>query len=123
MAEFEDALNSLLSDPQAMGQILALAGKLGGQTEPPSPDQAPPPVPPPPPEEPEMPDLAQMGRLLSLLQAREVGTPEARALLDALRPFLKPERQRKLDRALRLAGFSQVARQALQLWKEGELHV
>lgn len=38
MADFEEALNSLLADPDAMGQIMSLAGKLGMGTEsPPSP--------------------------------------------------------------------------------------
>ena len=31
MAEFEDTLNAILSDPDTMGQIMALAGKLGGE--------------------------------------------------------------------------------------------
>ncbi|MFR6380613.1 MAG: hypothetical protein ACLUNZ_13375 [Evtepia sp.] len=44
-------------------------------------------------------------------------------MLDALRPFLRQERQEKLDRARRLAGLSRAARQAYRLWKEGELHV
>lgn len=52
MADFEEALNSLLADPDAMGQIMSLAGKLGMGTEsPPSPGEAapsrnPPPRPP-----------------------------------------------------------------------------
>ena len=29
MADLEDTLNSILADPEAMGQIMALAGKLG----------------------------------------------------------------------------------------------
>ena len=33
MADFEEALNSLLADPDAMGQIMSLAGKLGMGTE------------------------------------------------------------------------------------------
>ena len=41
MADFEEALNSLLADPDAMGQIMSLAGKLGMGTEsPPSPGEA-----------------------------------------------------------------------------------
>ena len=40
MADFEEALNSLLADPDAMGQIMSLAGKLGMGTEsPPSPGE------------------------------------------------------------------------------------
>ena len=44
-------------------------------------------------------------------------------VLDALRPYLRPERQAKLDRAKQLAGLSRPARQAWRLWKEGELHL
>ena len=38
MADFEEALNSLLADPDAMGQIMSLAGKLGMGTESPPSD-------------------------------------------------------------------------------------
>lgn len=65
--------------------------------------------------------LGQLGRLVSLF--RQGGDPQAEALMDALRPYLRPERQAKLDRAKRLAGLSRAARQAYQLWKEGELHL
>ena len=34
MADFEQALNSLLANPDAMGQIMALAGSLGGNDTP-----------------------------------------------------------------------------------------
>ena len=115
MAEFEDTLNAILSDPDTMGQIMALAGKLGGD-------------PPPPPEEPSsaippLLDLSQMGKLLEIFQACQGPKDQTMALLTALRPFLSPGRQEKLDRAIRMAGLSQAARQAWQLWKEGELHV
>ena len=117
MADFEEALNSLLADPDAMGQIMSLAGKLGMGTEsPPSPGEAAPQPESaaPPPFAPEQ--LGQMGRLLELFQ-------EADALIAALRPFLREERQKKLDQAIQLAGLSRAARQAYRLWKEGELHL
>lgn len=144
MAEFEEALNNILADPEAMGQIMALAGKLGGGQPGPSPDA------PDTPETPEtedaaaevaaaeqappfqLPDLGQLGQigqlgqlgtLLELFQNRSQGKAENIALLQSLRPFLRPAQQRKLDRALRLAGLSGTARQLYQLWKEGELHV
>lgn len=121
MAEFEQALQSLLSDPDAMGQIMALANSLGGQQQE-SPREAPPeeapPAPPPVP-----PDLGQLGPLLALLRPAEGPSREAAALTAALRPYLRGDRQEKLDRALRAVAFSQTARQALRLWKEGELHL
>lgn len=136
MAEFEEALNNILSDPDAMGQIMALAGKLGGGQPGPSPASSDAPG------EPEegaaetveaepfpIPDLGQLGqmgqltKLLEVFQNRSQGKAENIALLQALRPFLRPAQQQKLDRALRLAGLSGTARQLYQLWKEGELHV
>lgn len=130
MAEFEEALNNILADPDAMGQIMALAGKLGGgQPDPsPAPSDAPIPAEPAAPAEAEeppfqLPDLGQLGKLLELFQNRSQGKAENIALLQALRPFLRPAQQQKLDRALRLAGLSGTARQVYQLWKEGELHV
>ena len=117
MAEFEDTLNAILSDPDTMGQIMALAGKLGGEPAPPR-------------EEPSapaasfsLPDPGQLGKLLEIFQACRQPGDQTMALLTALRPFLSRERQEKLDRAIRMAGLSQAARQAYLLWKEGELHV
>ena len=93
MADFEEALNSLLADPDAMGQIMSLAGKLGMGTEsPPSPGEAAPQPESaaPPPFAPEQ--LGQMGRLLELFQASRQSNQEADALIAALRPFLREVR-------------------------------
>lgn len=64
-----------------------------------------------------------VGRLLELFQASRQSNQEADALIAALRPFLREERQKKLDQAIQLAGLSRAARQAYRLWKEGELHL
>lgn len=123
MADLEATLQSLLSDPETMGQIQALAGQLGlggsgpAQEEP----QAAPDPDPSPALDPE--SLGQMGRLLEVFQASRRADPQADALIAALRPYLRPERQRKLDQAVQLAGLSRAARQAYRLWKEGELHL
>ena len=78
MADFEEALSSLLADPDAMGQIMSLAGKLGDGTESPSQGKRPPagiarsaPFAPR--------QLGQMGRLLELFQASRQSTGEADA--------------------------------------------
>ena len=127
MASLEDNLNQLLSDPNAMEQIFSLAGKLGMSSEPEAEEQ------PLNEREPEAAELSQplfgaeglggLGKLLKIFQGSQQTAQEADALLDALRPFLRQERQEKLDRARRLAGLSRAARQAYRLWKEGELHV
>lgn len=64
-----------------------------------------------------------MGRLLELFQASRQSNQEADALIAALRPFLREERQKKLDQAIQLAGLSRAAGQPYRLWKEGELHL
>lgn len=140
MADLEDTLNSILADPEAMGQIMALAGKLGLDGG--APEEAEETV-----QEAEedglsrdvpagtgdaggggdfspLFDPAQLGQLTRLLSLfRQGPDPQAQALLDALRPYLRPERQAKLDRAKQVAGLSRAARQAWRLWKEGELHL
>lgn len=131
MASLEDNLNQLLSDPNAMEQIFSLAGKLGMSSEPsgePEAEEQPLSE-----REPEAAELSQplfgaeglggLGKLLEIFQGSQQTAQEADALLDALRPFLRQERQEKLDRARRLASLSRAARQAYRLWKEGELHV
>lgn len=123
MADLEETLHSLLSDPETMGQLQALASQLGLDGAAPSEDgeEAPGQAPSPPPFDLE--EIGQMGRLLELFQTSQQTDPQADALIAALRPYLRPERQRKLDQAVRLAGLSRAARQAYRLWKAGELHL
>lgn len=195
MAEFDDKLNSLLSNPEAMDQIMKMAQSLmGGGGQPPENGTAsvsggtssaggPPPAgawsppqsggfppspnspanagPPPgpgwgapnagspssgswgtPPASPSMgsqpgaaapgPDLSFLSGLgsidpktiASLLPVlRELGETQnsnARQLLFALRPYLKPERQDKVERALQLARLFRVGKRFLL---KGDGHV
>ena len=114
MAEFEEKLNSILSDPDAMSRIMQLAQSFSGEA----------PSPPPKPEAPQ-PDLSGLFsggidqdlllRLLPLLQ--ELGgsrDSHARQLLYALRPYLKKERQEKVERALQLARLFRVGKTFLK---------
>lgn len=138
MAEFDDKLNELLSNPDSMAQIMRLAQSLsgetgGGETEPP---QSPPQTRQasqdrhhqgPPPEngggdllsgltgglDPKL-----LMRLLPLIQ--ELGGQQdsnARALVYALRPYLKPERQEKVERALQLARLFHLGKKFLAGWE------
>lgn len=191
MAEFDDKLNSLLSNPEAMDQIMKMAQSLmgGGQTPegtaPPAPGEpatqsGPPPTgtwntpqngvfppsqsgpanagPPPgqgwtppgshsaggwgtpPPSPPgSQPGFGATGPDLSFLSGlgsidpktiasllpvlRELGEAQnsnARQLLFALRPYLKPERQDKVERALQLARLFRVGKKFLL---KGDGHV
>ena len=124
MAEFDEKLNSLLSDPNAMAQIMQLAQSLSGNQEAAS---APPP-PPPPKSPPQQSDLfsslaggmdpQMLMRLLPLIQ--ELGGQQdsnARTLLYALRPYLKAERQQKVERALQLARLFHIGKRFLAGWE------
>lgn len=133
MAELEEKLNAILGDPQAMEQILSAARALSGQ-EPAGPEPA------------EGTDrsgapsgsgaagdeggaeslFSALGDLdpkwvkLGVRLLGEYGRTDDRkaALLEALKPFLKPERQAKVDQAARIARLSRVAKAALRLYRE-----
>lgn len=125
MSELEEKLNALLSDPNSMAQVMQMAQQLSGAMG----EQkaaAPPPPPPPPPPVPSAPDLGAalggldpklLGKLLPL--AGELGTENSAAmqLLNALRPFLKEEKQGKIQRAARLARLIHVGKKLLADWE------
>lgn len=131
MAEFDDKLNELLSNPDSMAQIMRLAQSLSGGTEG-GESQAPPPQSPPPHHQEASPgnsgdllssltgglDPKLLMRLLPLIQ--ELGGQQdsnARNLLYALRPYLKPERQEKVERALQLARLFHLGKKFLAGWE------
>ncbi len=132
MAEFDDKLNNILSNPDAMSKIMQLAQSLGGgggdQPNAPPPSQ-PPPVQQPPPAggggdllsslmgggglDPKL-----LSRLLPLIQ--ELGgqrESNARNLLYALRPYLRSDRQEKVERALQLARLFHLGKKFLSGWE------
>lgn len=129
MAEFEEKLNSILGNQEAMGQIMALARSLTGEEsgrEEPLSEGAGQPEKPPDWEggaEPSaMPDLsALMGQVdpamlqmaMGAFQAYQGGDDRNTALLEALRPFLKEDRQARLDRAIRITRMTKLIRAAL----------
>lgn len=125
MSEFEEKLNAFLSNPDAMAQVMNLAQSLnlggGGESQEAAPGggDAPPPqggV-----------NLSGLGDLLGgidpkLLQrllplAGELagggGDDERMQLLYALRPFLKPERRDKVEKAARTARLIHVGKKLL----------
>lgn len=129
MGDFEAKLEQVLNDPKAMGQIMALAQSLGGDSQPPPPPPAPPEGTTPPGEPPEggsMPELDPklLGGMASLMGQLGQGDDRRTALLNALRPFLKPERYARLDQAVQIARMSRMVRAALTLLRpEGDGHV
>lgn len=130
MAEFDEKLNSILSNPDAMAQIMQLAQSISGGG-----DSAAPPPPQPAaqtfaPQQASGPantsplsalgnmDPKLMMKLLPLIQELGSGQDsDARRLLYALSPYLKPERQEKIERALQLARLFHIGRQFLAKWE------
>ena len=121
MAELEEKLNAILNDPQAMGQILTVAKALSGQdeengasieTDAPADSSSDP--------------LSALGQLdpklvqlgMRLLSDYSIGDDRKTALLEALKPFLRPERQAKVDQAVRIARLTKVIRTAFQFFRE-----
>ena len=103
MEDMDSRLNALLSDPEAMGRIMALAQQLSGESA----ASSPPPSPEPPPssqQEDEGFDPMMLLKFLPLLQElRQDNSSQSMQFLSAMRPFLKPERQPKVERAVKLA--------------------
>ena len=136
MSEWEEKLNTLLSDPDAMAQVMQMAQSLSQQMGQPggaAPGAAGPapsaPTPPPPQGDP-MGDLSSLlggidpgmiAKLLPVLsQLNRPESGETAAFLRALRPFLKPERQDKVERAAQLARFIHLGKTLLL--SEGGTH-
>ena len=138
MAEFDDKLNSILSNGR-MAQIMQLAQSLSGGTGGNNAANAPPPPPSQPGgsspgwgQQPQTPPPSGGDPLSALaggwIRSCSCGScpdpgagrardSNARQLLYALRPYLKPERQEKVERALQLARLFHLGRKFLAGWE------
>lgn len=130
MSEMDEKLNTLLSDPGSMARIMQLAQQLSGTmggAEKNTPE-------PPPPADPEDQtgggaagfggfgglgglDPALLGKLLPLAQEYGRSNSASMQLLNALRPFLKPEKQGKVERAAHLARLIHLGKKFLSEWE------
>jgi hypothetical protein len=131
MEDFEAKLNSILSSPETMSQIMALADSLSGKPAEAtaSTEEASPATPAPASSAPETAsplsllqqlDPAMLSTLSKLYQTYTKDGDEKTALLAALRPFLRPERQAKVERAIQITRLSRVIQAAFQLFREGD---
>ena len=104
MEDMDSKLNAMLNDPATMARIIQMAQQLSGGAA-----QASPPPPPPPQGAPPPPadgggfDPMLLARFLPLLQDLLQSNSQTTQLLYALRPFLKEEKQPKVERAAKLA--------------------
>lgn len=118
MAEFEEKLNSILGDQNAMSQIMALAQSLSGAGSPPAAETPHPEPAAAPPADMSLglnqvdPRLLQLGG--RILKEYQRGENKNTALLLALKPFLRQERYAKVDQAIQLARLARVVRVALE---------
>lgn len=129
LSEFEDKLQSILGNPDAMDQIMSIARSLTGNTalEPTAPCED---LNPKPPQSPALsedpfgllngvdPRILQIGmRLLSEYNSSDNRTV---ALLNALQPFVREERYAKVDKAVQIAKLSRLIRVALESFRKGD---
>ena len=118
MAEFEEKLNSILGDQNAMSQIMALAQSLSGAGSPPAAETPHPEAAAASPADMSLglnqvdPRLLQLGG--RILKEYQRGEDKNTALLLALKPFLRQERYAKVDQAIQLARLARVVRVALE---------
>lgn len=110
MGDMEEKLNSLLSDPGAMENIARMVQQLTSgevQKEEQSPTEklvSPPPA---------------LGKILGQIQGGGQRDDKTQ-LLQAMKPYLKEERQRKMERALKLAKMARLAGLAMRAEQGGE---
>ena len=103
MAEFEDKLNSILSNPQMMQQIMSMAGSFSQQ-------------PPPPPKEPTPQpfsfDPGAMQGMMELLRGTQLDQRQSN-LLGALGAYLPQEKVIRLQKAMQASRVAKYAATAL----------
>lgn len=120
MSEFDEKLNTLLNDPNAMAQVMSLAQSLSGRMDGGADEENGSAPPPPLSADGGMPDAAALLSSLSgldtelvrrlLKQMNRPESTETTTLLHALRPFLSEARRDKVDRAAQLARLIHAAR-------------
>lgn len=115
MGDFEEKLESILNNPQAMQQIMAMAQSFGGAQQNTVAET---------PAHTSQPELQIDPQLLSgitaLLGQYDKNDDNRTNLLNALRPFVKEKRYTKIDRAIQIAKLSRLARAALELVRAKE---
>ncbi len=100
----EETLNRILNDPDSMAQILSMARSFGMGRE-----SEPSPPPEPMSKDPFFMDEGMLLQMMQLFQVMQQTDPRQDALVCALRAYLSPERQKKLDRAVELARLTKLA--------------
>lgn len=108
MAEFDEKLQSILSNPEIMGQIMSMAGAMNQQSPPPPPQQ-----PTPPKSSPGLPfDPGAIQGMMSMLQATQLDARQ-RNLISALRGYVPDDRLVRLEKAMQAGMIARFASAAM----------
>lgn len=107
MDEMEEKLGSILSNPQMMQQIMAMAQSLGGASEAPPQKELPKPQESPLQTLPNI-DIGMLQKLSGLAGQGGIDR-EQQALLKALGPYISRDRVSKLEKAMRAAKMARLA--------------
>jgi hypothetical protein len=121
MDNFDEKLNQLLQNPEALAQVAALAKGMGGGQGAAAAPQAP--------SAPGAPNLdpgilgalsgldpKMLGSIAGLLGDLTAQDDRRAQLLAALRPYVRRQRQEKMDRAVQLLQLSKAAKRALGMF-------
>ena len=114
MDDLEQKIGQILSDPDSMSQIFSVAKSLGVM----QPEQNAPQT-----EAPPLDALLSADELGPIMEiVRKAGNSDHReaALLNALKPYCSSQRQKRIDRAVRIARLSQLAGAALRSLEKKE---
>lgn len=105
MENLEEKLNAVLSNPQMMQQVMAMAQNLGLGTPP-----APEPAPPQPSQAPQLQgiDLSMLQKFSGIAQNSAIDQNQ-QTLLHALSPYLTGDRIGRLEKAMRAARMAKFA--------------
>ena len=123
MAELEDKLSALLSDPDSMAQVMQMAQQLSATMGQDTPQESPPP----PLSSAGSPSLMDgldpslLTRLLPLVKEYSQSNSQTMQLLMALKPFLKPEKQEKVARAAQLSHLIHIGKKFLLERRDGHV--
>ena len=101
MEDMSDKLGAILNNPQMMQTIAAMAQSLGQQSPPPREEPKSPPS---------LPNLdPELLRAVSSMAGSGTIDDQQRSLLNALCPYLSPNRVDKLEKAMRAARMARMA--------------
>lgn len=113
MADLEDKLNALLSDPDSMAQVVQMAQQLSAAMGSDAPSSPPP--------ETDGAEAQLLRQFLPLIREYKNTDSRTMQLLMALRPFLRPEKQEKVAQAVRLSHMIHVGKRLLLEREDGHV--